>query len=75
MSASDDDRLIIAVMDSLVYDYLKGDAVSSEIGKAIEDVIGKTMDFDVVFSENKKEFMKNYPDLSAIKMDIVTEDQ
>ncbi len=75
LSVSDDDRLIIAVMDSLVYDYLKGDAVSSEIGKAIEDVIGKTMDFDVVFSENKKEFMKNYPDLSAIKMDIVTEDQ
>ena len=75
LSVSEDDRLLIAVMDPMNYDYLKSDAVSGEIKEAIESVMGKTMDFDVMFSENKSEFMRKYPDLSAIKMDIVTEDQ
>ena len=70
LSVSEDDRLLIAVMDPMNYDYLKSDAVSGEIKEAIESVMGKTMDFDVMFSENKSEFMRKYPDLSAIKMDI-----
>jgi DNA polymerase-3 subunit gamma/tau len=75
LSVSEDDRLIIAVMDPMNFEYLKSDAVSGEIRGSIENVIGKTMEFDMIFSENKGEFAKNYPDLSAIKMDIVTEDQ
>jgi hypothetical protein len=75
LSVSDDDRLIIAVLDPMNYEYIKMDTVRSEIGESIGNVIGKIMDFDVVFSENKREFRKNYPDLSVINMEIVTEDQ
>lgn len=74
LSVSEDDRLIIAVFDAMNYEYLKKDSINAELGGSIEKTLGKTMDFDVVFVETKKEFMKNYPDLSVINMEVVIED-
>lgn len=74
LSVSDDDRLIIAVFDPMNFEYLKRDAVRSELSEAIENAIGKTMDFDIVFVETRNDFKKNYPDLSVINMEVVIED-
>lgn len=74
LSVSDDDRLIIAVFDAMNYEYLKRDSINAELGESIEKTLGKTMDFDVVFVETKNEFMKNYPDLSVINMEVIIED-
>ena len=74
LSVSEDDRLIIAVLDPMNYEYLKREAVNREINSSLETTIGKAMDFDIVFVETKNDFNKNYPDLSVINMEIVTED-
>lgn len=69
-----DDKLVIAVFDPTNYEYLKRDMISSELESSIESVTGRSMDIDIVSVGTKNEFKRNYPDLSVINMEIVTED-
>lgn len=70
-----DDKLVIAVFDPMNFDYLKRDAIRNELESSIESVTGKSMDYNIVYVGTKNEFKHNYPDLSVINMEIVTEDQ
>ena len=74
LTVTDDDRLLIATFDATHYDYLTRDKTREEISGAMQEVIGKTVVYDIMCMEEKNEFKKNYPDLSVINMEIEIEE-
>ncbi len=74
LSVTDDDRLMIATFDEMHANGLNLDRVKEEIRTAIESVIQKSVDFEIVYLNNRKEFKKKYPDLSVINMKVDIED-
>ena len=74
LTVTDDDRLLIATFDLMHLDYLNRDNVKEEITGAIEEVLGKSVLYDITGVDSKDEFKKKYPDLSVINMEIETDD-
>jgi DNA polymerase-3 subunit gamma/tau len=74
LSVSDDDRLLIAVFDPMNHEFLSRENILSEISQAINGVMGKTVEFDLLNVEEKGEFGRKHPDLSAINMEIDIEE-
>ncbi len=74
LTVTDDDRLLIASFDSMHLDYLNRDNIREEISAAIEEVLGKSVLYDITGVDSKTEFKKKYPDLSVINMEIETDD-
>ena len=74
LTVTDDDRLLIATFDSMHLDYLNRDNVKEEIAAAMEEVLGKSVLYDITGVDSKTEFKKKYPDLSVINMEIETDD-
>ncbi|MCR5419713.1 MAG: DNA polymerase III subunit gamma/tau [Lachnospiraceae bacterium] len=69
-----DDKLIIVVNDPNGLFYFSKDSFREEFSKVIKKSIGKEVDFEIAQVGSKEEFIRKYPDLSAIKMEVVTED-
>lgn len=74
LTVTDDDRLLIASFDPMHVEYLNRDKVREEITAAMEETLGKSVEYDITGLDSKTEFKKKYPDLSVINMEIVTED-
>ena len=77
-SVSEEGRLIIATYDETVYEYLSREISVEEIGTAMENYTGKTVDYELVKVATKEELNENYHNIakgySNINMDIVTDD-
>ncbi len=74
LTAREDNKLLIVVMDTLARDFLNKEMQKTAIAKVMEDRIGKQIDFDIVVMEKKQKFQDYYVDLSkVIHMDIETE--
>jgi hypothetical protein len=74
LTVTDNDRLLIASFDPMHVDYLNRDKVREEITAAMEEILGKCVEYDITGIDSKTEFKKKYPDLSVINMEIETED-
>ncbi len=75
LTAREDNKLLIVVKDSLARDFLNKELQRKAIAQAINDRIGKEVDFDIIMMEKNKKFQENYVDLSKIiHMEIETED-
>jgi DNA polymerase-3 subunit gamma/tau len=74
LTVTEDDRLLIATFDQTNYEYLSKENVKAEIAGAMEDLLGKSVSFEITGMESKSEFKSKYPDMSVINMEIEIED-
>lgn len=75
LTAREDNKLLIVVVDALARDFLNKELQRTAIAQAINDRIGKEVDFEIMMMEKNKKFQDNYVDLSKIiHMEIETED-
>ena len=74
LTVTDDDRLLIAAFDPMNYEYLSKESIKEEIAGAMEELLGKSVSFEITGMDNKSEFKKKYPDLSVINMEVEIED-
>ena len=73
LSVTEDNRLVIAVMDEMNHIFLMRESEKEKISNALNTKTGANIDFDIVLLKSRDEFNRNYPDLSVINMEIETE--
>ncbi len=75
LTAKENDKLLIVVMDKMLGDYLNKDLQKGQIAKVLNDAVGKEVDFEIFAMEEGRSFKQEYVDLSkVIKMEIEIED-
>ncbi|MCR5508077.1 MAG: DNA polymerase III subunit gamma/tau [Lachnospiraceae bacterium] len=74
ISVTDDNKLMIAVLDEMNYEYLNRDLFKEELSGVLDEILEKKVEFVITYVESRTEFKKKHPDLGKINMDIDIED-
>ena len=73
LSVDDENRLILACLDSTHYDWLSTQEHKTEVERAISEIIEKQVEVRFDLAEDERKMDAKYPDLGMIHMEIEEE--